>query len=100
MLLALGSASGAPAGQAFNVGTGRAATVLEIWDLVASAAGSTMPPRFGPPRAGDMRDASADTRRAASVLGFRARTGLSDGVCRLVRATKRTLARQESAAGR
>ncbi len=78
--LALDAAPGAAGGQAFCVASGRAATIREIWTLVAEAAGSSARPRFGPSRAGDMRHASAATVRAAERLGFRARIGLEDGI--------------------
>ena len=81
---ALGSVSTAAGGQAFNVGTGRAASVMEVWRLVARAAGVRLTPTFGPPRAGDMRHASADTRKAAAQLDFVAQTSLEDGIAALL----------------
>ena len=74
-------------GQVFNVGTGRAASVREVWGLVAQAAGAAPAPTFGPPRAGDMRHASADISKAAEHLGFRARASLEDGIARLFAAS-------------
>lgn len=74
-------------GQAFNVGTGRAASVNEIWRLVARAAGVALTPTFAPRRAGDMRYASADTAKAAEQLGFRARASLEGGISRLLEAS-------------
>lgn len=87
LVLALEEASGDPGGKAFNVGTGRSASVSEIWRLVADAAGTDLTPTFGPVRAGDMRHASADVRSAAELLGFRARVPLGEGIARLVDAT-------------
>ena len=83
--LALEKASGEPRGQVFNVGTGRSTSVREIWRLVADAAGAALTPTFGPVRAGDMRHASADIRRAAETLGFRARVPLPEGISTLLR---------------
>ncbi|MXX87280.1 MAG: NAD-dependent epimerase/dehydratase family protein [Acidobacteria bacterium] len=85
LVLALEKAASGPGGQVFNVGTGRSASVREIWRLVADAAGAAPTPTFGPVRAGDMRHASADTRRAAELLGFRARVPLREGISRLLR---------------
>ena len=85
LVLALERASAGPGGHAFNVGTGRSASVREIWRLVADAAGAALTPTFGPVRAGDMRHASADTRRAAELLGFRARVPLREGISGLLR---------------
>ena len=85
LVLALEGASGRPGGQVFNVGTGRSASVREIWRLVADAAGPAPTPTFGPVRAGDMRHAAADIRQAAELLGFRARVPLREGISRLLR---------------
>ena len=85
LVLALEGASGRPGGRVFNVGTGRSASVREVWRLVADAAGAALSPTFGPVRAGDMRHASADTRQAAELLGFRARVPLREGIATLLR---------------
>lgn len=85
LVLALDGAAGEPGGHVFNVGTGRSASVREIWRLVADAAGAALTPTFGPVRAGDMRHAAADTRQAAELLGFRARVPLREGIARLLR---------------
>ena len=90
--LALDKAAGDPGGHVFNVGTGQSASVREIWRLVADAAGASLVPAFGPVRAGDMRHASADTRSAAELLGFRARIPLREGIARLLQAAAGNLA--------
>ena len=88
LVLALEGASAGPGGHVFNVGTGRSASVCEIWRLVADAAGAALTPTFGPVRAGDMRHAAADTRQAAELLGFRARVPLREGISRLLRSVR------------
>ena len=92
LVLALEGASGEPGGHVLNVGTGRSASVREIWRLVADAAGAAPAPTFGPVRAGDMRHAAADTRRAAELLGFRARVPLREGIRALLRQAAGNLA--------
>lgn len=67
-------------GCAFNVGTGRATSVLDLATILAGLVEGGRPPEFGSPRPGDVRHSLADTSRAASVLGFRAETGLEDGL--------------------
>lgn len=84
LIRALGRVATDAGGQAFNVGTGRAASVMEIWRLVAQAAGAALTPTFGPVRSGDMRHASADTRKAAEFLDFVARTPLEQGISALL----------------
>lgn len=92
LVLALEKASGEAGGHVFNIGTGRSASVRELWRLVADAAGAERTPTFGPVRAGDMRHASADTRQAAELLGFRARVPLREGIARLLRPAAGNLA--------
>ena len=92
LVLALEKASGEAGGHVFNIGTGRSASVRELWRLVADAAGAERTPTFGPVRAGDMRHASADTSRAAELLGFRARVPLREGISRLLRSAAGNLA--------
>ncbi len=84
ILLGLDGAAGPAGGQAFNIGTGEAASVNQVWELVARASGVRLTPRCGPGRSGDMRSARADTGLAQRVLGFRARTGLAEGIAALV----------------
>jgi UDP-glucose 4-epimerase len=74
-LRALSATSTAATG-ALNIGTGRASTVLDV----VRAACRTGPVSYGPGRAGDVAHTCADTRRAAQVLGWRARTGLEEGL--------------------
>ena len=92
LVLALEKASGEAGGHVFNIGTGHSASVRELWRLVADAAGAERTPTFGPVRAGDMRHASADTRQAAELLGFRARVPLREGIARLLRPAAGNLA--------
>jgi nucleoside-diphosphate-sugar epimerase len=92
LVLALQAAPREPGGEAFNVGTGQAASVAEVWRLVAEAAETELTPTFGPVRPGDMRHAAADTGKAADLLGFRARVPLREGISRLLRSTAGNLA--------
>ena len=87
LILALRRASQEPGGEAFNVGTGRAVSVGEIWRLVAKAAGVGLTPTFAASRTGDMRHASADIRSAAKRLGFRARVPLEEGISELLKSS-------------
>jgi dTDP-L-rhamnose 4-epimerase len=77
--LALGT-SGAD-GEAVNVGTGRAASVLEVAEIIASGLGVAIEPDVvGQFRAGDIRHCFADTRKAEELLGFRAEIAFEDGM--------------------
>ena len=78
-LLAL-DAPEAALGRAFNVGTGRATSVLELARGIAGALGVTFTPTFAPARAGDVRASLADPSAAEAALGFRSRVGLPEGL--------------------
>ena len=68
-------------GLAFNIGSGRAATILEIYHQLSSLAGrSDLSPEFAPPRPGDIRHSSGPVDRAARLLDFSARVDLRDGL--------------------
>lgn len=64
----------------FNIGTGRGSTVWELLDAVNMAAGVTISAQTAPSRAGEWRCGALDSRRAAEHLGWRARTGLTEGI--------------------
>ena len=93
LILSLEAVSGEAGGQAFNVGTGRAASVRDIWRLVAKAAGVSLTPTYRAQRAGDMRHALAATGNATGILGFRPRTGLDEGITRVLEEKRGNLSR-------
>ena len=57
-------------GKAFNVGTGRSASISEIWRLVADAAGTDLIPTFGPRPGRRHASRLGRVRSAAELLGF------------------------------
>lgn len=61
------------AGGAFNLGTGRGASVKQVLDAVARVTGRRPPVRLGPRRPGDPSRLVAAPDSAACTLGFRAR---------------------------
>lgn len=75
----------AAVGRVFNVGTGRATTVLEIGRMLARELGVAIEPEIsGRFRAGDIRHCIADPGAAARDLGFEARTRVADGMRELL----------------
>ena len=64
-----------------NVGTGVATTVLELYDVCRSVAGSdAASPCTRPPRPGELGRSVLDGERAAAAIGFRPETSLATGV--------------------
>lgn len=68
----------------YNVGTGRAVTLLELWDAVAKAAGVDTRPVHRPARAGDVPHSCADVSKIQSEVGWSSTMGLEEGIRRLV----------------
>jgi UDP-glucose 4-epimerase len=65
-------------GAAFNLGTARGVSVLEVLKTIETVAGTAVPFSFAPRRAGDPSRLFADAGRANNVLGWQPRYGLSD----------------------
>jgi len=66
----------------YNVGTGVATTVLDLYRLCAAAAGVGAEPNFAPPRPGDLQRSVIDASRAERELGWRPATPLPEGIAR------------------
>jgi UDP-glucose 4-epimerase len=64
----------------FNVGTGRQATVNEIFQLIAGHLGVDAEERHGPPREGEQRTSALDSTLIGEKLGWRAQVRLEDGL--------------------
>jgi UDP-glucose 4-epimerase len=66
----------------YNVGTGVATTVADLYRACATAAGVDAEPNFAEARPGDLRRSVIDASRAQRELGWRAETPLPDGIAR------------------
>lgn len=77
-------------GEVFNVGLGRAVSLLELHQALGQALGQVRPglglaaPTLEPPRAGDILHSTADVSRAKTVLGFDADYALAEGLTQLL----------------
>jgi UDP-glucose 4-epimerase len=66
---------------AFNIGTGRETSVLELVEALAELSGAeSFEPEFAPPRAGEVQRISLDASLAERELGWRPGTGLDAGL--------------------
>ena len=73
------------AGKVFNGGNGGRFTLNWIWDKLQQMEGVSLPPIYGPPRAGDVKESQADITLAARDLGHDPKFTFEEGL-------KRTLA--------
>mgnify|MGYP006266364341 CR=1 FL=1 len=67
--------------EAFNIGTGKAFSVMEMVNGFGAACGRELPVEFTARRAGDLPRYFADAGKAQRCLGWTARKGLED-ICR------------------
>lgn len=82
-LLALQATSGL--GEAFNIGTGVATTINDLFAVLAEIYGKTdIAPAHADDRLGDIRESYADMVRTKTVLGFEPKVELDEGLRRLV----------------
>ncbi|WP_431977205.1 NAD-dependent epimerase/dehydratase family protein [Micromonospora haikouensis] len=75
--------------RAYNVASGRPATVGQLATELARAAGGPPPVVTGEFRLGDVRHVVASPVRAETELGFRAAVGLADGIAEFAHAPLR-----------
>ena len=71
-------------GQRFNIGTGVETSVRQLHSAIAAAVGASDEPEFHPPRLGDLRRSCLDITRAETVLGWRPKVTIDDGVAQTV----------------
>jgi UDP-glucose 4-epimerase len=64
----------------YNAGNGGRYTLNEIWAMLQQMEGVSLPPLFGPPRPGDVRDSQADTTSAMRDLGHAPRFTMEEGL--------------------
>ena len=70
----------APTCEAFNLGTGRGNSVLEVIQTFEKATGVAVPYHMGPRRPGDITAIFADASKAERVLGWRCESTLEDAL--------------------
>jgi UDP-glucose 4-epimerase len=72
----------------YNVGTGVATTVLDLYRACAAATGVDQEPNFAPERPGDLRRSIIDASRAERELGWHAAMPLAEGIARTLEDSK------------
>jgi UDP-glucose 4-epimerase len=70
----------------YCIGTGVGTSVNQIFDALCQTLGVTLAAKRAPRRAGDLRAAFFDTRRAQQDLGWQARVSLAEGIAQTVAA--------------
>jgi UDP-glucose 4-epimerase len=70
------------AGKLYNAGNGNRYSLNYIWDLLQKIEDIVLPARYGPMRAGDVRDSQADTTAARHDLAHDPQYSLEEGLRR------------------
>jgi nucleoside-diphosphate-sugar epimerase len=83
-LLACKAPAASATGRVFNVGTGRAHTLNEVYASIAEHLGFTAPPNYGPTRAGDIKHSLASIERAQRELGYQPKVHFHEGLKKTV----------------
>ncbi len=76
------------AGEVFNVGTGRQASLLDLLAVLGELTGRRVEPQFREARAGDIRHSVSDIARARAVLGYEPKFTLKEGLKALLDSLK------------
>ena len=69
-------------GKLYNGGNGGRITLNQAWALLQKFEGVEIPPKFGPPRPGDVRHSQADTTLAVRDLGHAPQYSFEEGMRR------------------
>jgi UDP-glucose 4-epimerase len=72
------------AGRVFNIADGRSITLLHLIDTLNRLLGTDVPPKFAPPRPGDIRESLADITLARTLLGYEPAVDFEEGLKRSI----------------
>ena len=66
--------------RAFNIGTGKGTSVVEVAKLLQQAAGKSVPIEFAPHRPGEQQESFVEVSKAREVLGWTPEVSLAEGL--------------------
>jgi UDP-glucose 4-epimerase len=75
---------GGIAGQVFNVSSGKAYSINEVFSILQKITGNENEPEYSKPRVGDIFHSFADLSKAKRYLGYQPKVGLKQGLEELV----------------
>lgn len=74
------AASEFASGKVYNIGAGGREYLIDVYYDICEALGMKVEPKFGPARAGDIRDSNADISEATKMLGYNPQYDFSEGI--------------------
>lgn len=69
-------------GQTFNVGTGKRTSVNALYQALARQMGVERPPKYLPPKPGELRHNALEWQRLHAATGWYPRTALAEGLAK------------------
>ncbi|RZK32199.1 MAG: NAD-dependent epimerase/dehydratase family protein, partial [Hymenobacter sp.] len=66
--------------QVYNIAVGDRTSLVQMYDILREEADSQLAPKFGPNRAGDIRDSLADISKAETRLGYAPQVRIREGL--------------------
>jgi len=95
-LLACAASREHVAGGVFNIGSGKAISVAELWSRICAVAELDLAPTYAAPRAGDVRDSLACIDRAREAFGYEPLVDFDEGLARAVAWYRRAMPRRQT----
>jgi nucleoside-diphosphate-sugar epimerase len=71
-------------GEVINVATSGRVSLNELFNAIKTLVNSNVEPKYGPPRAGDVRDSQADIGKAKRLLGYAPSVSFEEGLANTV----------------
>jgi nucleoside-diphosphate-sugar epimerase len=71
-------------GESFNIACGGRITLLDLLNTINAALGTSVQPKFEPPRAGDILHSQADIAKAERFMGWRPSVDFNEGIRRTI----------------
>lgn len=66
--------------EVFNVACGDRISLNQLWSYLKEISGSNIEAKFGPPRAGDVRDSLADVSKGARLMDYKPEISVREGL--------------------
>lgn len=63
-----------------NIAFGERTSLIQLWEMIQEADGSKLEAKYGPDRAGDIKDSLADISKAKNLLGYNPEFSMSEGL--------------------
>ncbi len=84
-LLSLFTTNNEAINQVYNIACGEQTSLNELYEGLRKEAGTSIAPKHGPERTGDVKHSLADISKAKQLLGYEVKVAVKDGLQRTVR---------------